>query len=96
MGANVFLLNVSRSQVSIIVFLKMPQQVSPALIYLGHFVAFCSDVSNKFFTISIKYKKKSKSLHELLYEDLDPTSTCDPAIGFKAETGASVITVLLQ
>lgn len=56
MGGNVFLLNASPLQVRIIVFLKMPQQVSPALIYLGHSVAFCGDVLNKFCYINKKIK----------------------------------------
>lgn len=36
-----------------------------------------------------------KHYMNFLFEDLDPTSACDRAIGFKVGTGASVITVIL-
>lgn len=42
---NVFLSNVRNTEVSVVVFKEMPQQVSPSLINLRHLVAFCQVTS---------------------------------------------------
>lgn len=52
---------------------------------------FCGILSR----CALWYWWKKKTFYELLFESLDPTSACNPAIGFKTGTDTAVITVIL-